>query len=284
METIQLLDRGAETNSLLPEVSVEPSPNAVKALGHVALGDQLPRDYMDSGIEQLEAYANSQASEAHAQDDTETQADTRIHDVEAAHEAALLENSIFDAHVAALKENEIFDAHVAAMEEDKERAKVRAQQSEQASQKEQSVAADKTKTNQERAHSPSAPASQEELRQEAAAALEEAGVAGLPIQVPMGSEIHKDVDGNLTIVNGNSAIVIEPVLGGKPQVTEYTYNKNNGTPTLTVTTGVGTDRGHIAEYTPTQTGQWQTHDKVITLPPALTRRFGVERAVVAKQR
>jgi predicted ATP-dependent protease len=293
MNTTPLLDRQSEVHAF-PEASAEVAPATLAALGHLAVSEQLPETEgdIDSGLEQLEAYANSQftgtrsAAEAQVQPENEastkiqpeTPADNRVHDIEAAHEAALAEHKIFKAHVEALRENELFDAHVAAEAEDKERTAIKAKQPEQPSQaKEQPATTDTAES--EKASSPLEISSPAEIRQEATKALEEAGLNGLAAQVPPGSEVHKSLDGKeLTIVNGNSARVITRIPGGRPQITEYTYDKDNST--LTVTNGANPITGRVVEYEPTQAEQWQTRDKIITLPPALAKRFGLERAMV----
>jgi hypothetical protein len=261
------------------EALTEERQRTAEALGHLAVNGQLselPDDYINNGLQELETHANSHPTETEAQ----TETDTRIHDIEAAHEAALLENKIFDAHVAALKENEIRDAYEAAQQEDKERTEAKAQQLEQAREQKEQQATTDTATESEQATKALAPSSPAELRKEATLALEEAGLTGLAAQVYAGSEVQRDLAGKLTIVDGTSARVITRIPGSKPQVTEYAYDKNNGT--VTVTSGTSTLTGHIAKYAPTEEKQWQTRDKIITLPPNLARRFGIERAVVIK--
>jgi hypothetical protein len=270
MPTLQPLDSWSEIHAL-PEVSTDASRSAVGVLGHIALGNRLPDDYVSSGLEQLEAHANSQTSDAGVQ------TDTRVHDIDTAHEAALIENEVLDAHVAALHENEIFDAHVAAIKEDRERAEIQVQPAERPLQQEEQVAAaDKVKPEYVPTPSPKGP------RQEAAEALKEAGFTNLGAELSGSSEVYKDLNGELTIVSGRSAKVITRTPSGSPQVTEYTYDRDNRT--LAITTGAGTITGHVAEYMPTQVKQWQTRGNVITLPPILAKRFGMERAVVVKQK
>lgn len=209
-----------------------------------------------------------------------TETDTRIHDIEAAHEAAQLENEIIDAHTAALQENEIFDAYEAALKEDQERTEtmIHIQQPEQ--QEEKATAPEAPKEPQsEQASNPLAAVSQEELRVEAATALKEAGFPDA--QIYLNGEIHKDLDGKITILHDNSAKVITHMPGGKPQVTEYTYDKDSNT--ITVATGTNIITGRAIEYEPTQDKQWQTRQDIITLPAALAKRFGMERAIVTGQ-
>jgi len=283
----------------LPDVDAHTSERTavnattVEALGHMALiGERQPdEDYIATGINQLEAFANgTHPTEAQAGTGSETnaaaEADTRVHDIEAAHEAALRENAIFDvydeaqreneifdAHVAALKENELFDAHEAALKEDAERSKAKAQQ------QEQPTPTDTAKS--EKASSPLETSSPDELRQEAAVALKEAGLSGLAANISLDSQVSKGLDGSLVIANGNSATVITRQLGSAPRVTEYAYDRDNGT--LTVSEGgIKAITGRVVAYEATQDKQWQTRDEIITLPPALASRFGIERAVVLK--
>lgn len=106
----------------VPDAEVLPleerDPALPVEIGEVALGGEVVVD----DLELLNAVANGV--------DARVEDVGRTHDIEAAHEAALLEeahaqalleNEIFDAHTDALQENELFDAHEAAIKEDEER-------------------------------------------------------------------------------------------------------------------------------------------------------------------
>ncbi len=265
--------------------SVEPGSYTVGTLGHVATASEVmpPNNAQTAGgIEELEAHANGMSPEGVADGIAQAEAhanigsveDNRVHDMEVAHEIALRENEIFNAHVAALQQNEIIDAYEAALKEDKERGVARTEDVD-ASSKVAEAQIDNNAQESQRADNTSiSPAA---LRKEAVAALER---AGLTSQIPPTSIITKDAQGNLLIMGDTEARIINSQYDGVPKITDYHYDKDKGTLTVSSDTVVV---GRIATYEPTQAANWQTHKEVITLPPSIAKRFGIERAAIIKQ-
>jgi hypothetical protein len=82
--------------------------------------------------------------------------------------------------------------------------------------------------------------------------------------------------GNLLILDG----AITQSIDGTPKLTEYHYDDSDGT--LTIDSQRFSVLSNPIDYQETSLGDWQTHDEVITLPPAIVKCFGIERVVAAK--
>lgn len=176
---------------------------------------------------------------------------------------------------ADIRVHDIEAAHGAALKEDKERSETDAQPAEpkQLAQSEEGGVVTADAAEPQRTSGLSALESPKALRQEAAAILKG---AGLP-EVSPNSEITRDGGGRLLIVQADNATVTTPVPGGKPEIAEYKYDR--GTDTLAVKTSSSITTARVVKYDSTDMGQWQTHDDIVTLPDALAKRFGFERAV-----
>jgi len=257
-ETINF-DDNPNGRGLDPEALAEVPPEVVGDLGYIALAaTQSNKEYIADGLKLLEAHANGEA----------VPEDTRVHDIEAAHEAALIENEIFDAHVAALKENEVFDAHVAALKEDKERNAAIAKAREDG----QKITKDETPAKPN-------PDSTQRLYEEASTALNQAGID--PRLSPT-STVTKDAMGNMLILEGDyDAKLITQSADGSPKVTAYHYDKDSGT--LTIDAGHFSALPHKTTYEKTSLKGWQSNQEGITLPPAIAKRFGVNRAIATRE-
>ena len=245
------------------EHALEVSQETASTLGHIALlGDEsIDSTYISEGIEDVEAFLGRSAEEG-----------TRIQDVEAAHEAAIAENEIFDAHVAALQENEIFDAHVAALQEDAEREQAKATLAASQESPHDNIG----ETNKEEAIPDQTPA--QSIREEASTALKEAGA---DTKLAASGEVTKDAMGNLLIINGNDAKLVTRSIDGSSKVVDYEYDEKENTITINNAPFHAYTSGN-AEYQQTELKNWQTNTEVITLPLAIAKRFGIERVVAVK--
>lgn len=237
-------------------------------IGSLALSGEV---VTDNDIELLNAVANGA--------DVRPEDAGRTHDVESAHEAALLEeahvqalaeNEIFDAHAEALHENEIFDAHEAAIKEDEER-----------SQKQEAVVAErelqelKQQTAKElRAEDLQSQAIESDHRKQAEVALRDAGYME---SLPLDAQIHRDLaTGNLVVVGHDDVKIIESFPGGRTEITDYAYDEGQGTLTISPQ-GNSIVATRTGEFTQTDQGQWQQYADVIKLPPNVASLVGFDK-------
>lgn len=242
-------------NETAPEHLTETYPEVAEALGRTALTGQLADEaYIAEGLKQLDSLANGEP----------VNKDTRIHDIEAAHEAALFENEVFDAHVAALKEDEIFNAHVAALQEDGEREQAKT-----------AIAVEQKEPRPDGGEMVTlAPNSPQSLREEAITTLSKAGI---DLRLSPNSEVSRDTMGNLLILDGADAKLITRSADGSPKLTEYHYDEDSGT--LTIDAKRFNTLSNATDYQETTLKNWQTRREVIILPPAIAKRFGIEQAI-----
>lgn len=262
-ETLTLATPDAE---ILPLEERDPALPA--EIGGLALGSEV---VIDNDLELLNATANGV--------DVRAEDAGRTHDIEAAHEAALLEeahaqalieNEIFDAHTEALQENEIFDAHVAALKEDEER-----------SQKQEAIAAElETQESSQRvakelrAEDLQSQAIESDHRKQAEVALRDAGYME---SLPLDAQIHKDLaTGNLVVVGHDDVKIIESFPGGRTEITDYSYDEDRGTLTINAQ-GNSIVAARTGEFAQTDQGQWQQYADVIKLPPTVASLVGFDK-------
>jgi hypothetical protein len=205
--------------------------------------------------EALEAFFTQEDKEAAANK-------TRVHDIEAAHEAALYENDVIDAY----KENELFDAHAAALKENDERKaeKIPAPDTEEQANESQPIA------------KPSSESAQA-LREEATVVLKQSGA---DTQLSPGSIVTKDAMGNLLILDGTDAKFITQTPDGRPKVTEYQYDDTTGT--VSINDKLFSVMDHTINYEETSLKSGQTRDEILELPPIIAERFGIKRVIAKK--
>ncbi len=252
-----------------PHVEVLPleerDPALPAEIGSLALGGEIDID----DLEMLSAIANG--VDARAEDVG------RTHDIEAAHEAAhleeahaqaLAENEIFDAHAEALRENEIFDAYEAAVKEDEEH-----------SQKQENTVAEtdllERQTAKElRAEDLQSQQIESDHRKQAEIALRDAGYVE---SLPLDAQIHRDFStGNLVIAGHGDVKIIESLPGGRTEVTDYAYDESEGTLTIS-SQGNSIIAARTGEFTQTEQGQWQQYADVIKLPPYVASLVGFDK-------
>ncbi|MGF7228527.1 MAG: hypothetical protein ACQR33_00905 [Candidatus Saccharibacteria bacterium] len=234
--------------------------------GSIALHGEIDTSYLDAGIDELTTFAN-------------TEQDKRVHDIDAAFDMALEQNTMLDAHAEALRENELFDAHVAALEENEERTqKEEAEASEEQEEPDEPVAQDEK-------HSPetdqySLPeAIDTSYRKQAEVALKDAGYME---SIPLDSSIQKDfVTGNLMIIGNNDVKILESRPGGQTRVTEYAYDDDKKVLTIRSQSGIVTAK--VGDFVQTDANNWQQYADVITLPPVVAKSIGVEKVIPIAQ-
>ena len=262
----------------VPDAEVLPleerDPALPVEIGEVALGGEVVVD----DLELLNAVANGV--------DARVEDVGRTHDIEAAHEAALLEeahaqalleNEIFDAHTDALQENELFDAHEAAIKEDEERT-----------QKQEAVVADAElqAANQQaakelRAEELQSQAVESDHRKQAEVALRDSGYME---SLPLDAHIHKDLStGNLVVVGHDDVKIIKSSPGGRTEITGYAYDEKHGTLTIS-SQGNSIVATRTGEFTQTDQEQWQQYADVIKLPPDVASRVGFDKVTPVPSR
>jgi hypothetical protein len=265
----------AETLTSIPDAEVLPledrDPALPIELGGLALGGEIELD-LEADLDLLTATANG--VDARAEDRG------RLHDIEAAHQAALqedeifeahtaalLENAIFDAHTEALRQNEIFDAHEAALKEDAERA-------ESAQETAVDLAEPVQQAKELRAEDLQVQAIESDHRKQAEVALRDAGYVE---PLPLDAQIHRDLaTGNLVVIGHDDVKVIESLPGGRTEITDYTFDEKEGTLTISAH-GNSIVAARTGEYLPTEQGQWQQYADVISLPPSVASIIGFDK-------
>lgn len=256
----------------MPDTEVLPleerDPALPAEIGGVVLSSEV---VIDDDLELLNAVANGV--------DVRPEDVGRMHDIEAAHGAALLEeahaqalieNEIFDAHTEALKENEIFDAHEAAIKEDEER-----------SQKQEAIVAElelqelKQQAAKElRAEDLQSQALESDHRKQAEVALRDAGYME---SLPLDAQIHRDLaTGNLVVVGHDDVKIIESFPGGRTEITDYSYDEDRGTLTIS-SQGNSIVATRAGEFMQTDQSQWQQYTDVIKLPPNVASLVGFDK-------
>jgi hypothetical protein len=241
-------------------------------------------------VDEPEAKASSLRKQAleleAAKPDTtpEQPVDNRVHDIEAAHAAAIEENKEFGANQTRV--HDIAEAYEAAQKEDTKREvarqeKLALEQQQKAQKDEQKVKAaanPANKTPQEQIVEALKPTTQDKLRQEAAAVLTH---ANLPTAILGSATVTKDNDGNLTIISDNRATFISHQADGTPTLTQFAYDN------ASKTFSVNKDQFYVvtdpAQYEGTDVQNWQTLEEVIPLPADIAKKFGIEQAKIAKK-
>jgi hypothetical protein len=270
----------AETLPLeMPDAEVLPleerDPALPVEIGGLALGNEV---VIDDDLELLNAVANGV--------DVRAEDAGRTHNIEAAHEAALLEeahtqalieNEVFDAHAEALHENEIFDAHEAAIKEDEERS-----QKQQAITAELELQESKQQAMKElRAEDLQSQAIESDHRKQAEVALRDAGYME---SLPLDAQIHKDLaTGNLVVVGHDDVKIIESFPGGRTEITDYSYDEDQGTLTIS-SQGNSIVATRTGEFAQTDQGQWQQYADVIKLPPNVASLVGFDKVTPVPSR
>jgi len=248
-------------------------------IGSIVIGREatLDEESINNGVDLLNAEANGL--------NVRPEDVGRSMEVQAAHEAALdenrifdaytqahEENEIFDAHVAALQENEIFDAHIEAIKENDERneqdAKKLTELETVAANKQIEAAALDLKQSKDGMVGAS-------TYKQAEQALKDAGYTD---EVPSGSQVYKDYEtGNIVIANSfaNNIRLVQFGSGGGNKVTDYRFDKEEGVLTIKIAGG-NTTIAQVNKYAPTDDME-QAVPKAITLPPIVARSVGFAR-------
>lgn len=204
----------------------------------------------------------------------------RLHDIEAAHEAALLENTIIDAHGQALAENEIFNAHAEAvkMNDEHDLAVAKAEEVEA-----KLVAANAANPGQKVPAADMAAKSEnsanKDYRSQAEQTLGSMGIdAG---KLPISSQVQKDYEtGNLVITDNmnHNVQIIEPMPGGGSRVVTYDFDKAQGVVSIKAEGG-NTITAKVGDYVSADDGTNQpVNVKTIKLPPSVAKAVGFSRA------
>lgn len=263
----------AESLTLVaPDAEVLPleerDPALPVEIGGVALGSEV---VIDDDLELLNAVANG--VDARAEDIG------RTHDIEAAHEAALLEeahaqalleNEIFDAHTEALQENELFDAHEAAIKEDEERT----QKQETATAELEMQVPNQQTAKELRAEDLQSQAIESDHRKQVEVALRDAGYME---SLPLDTQIHKDLaTGNFVVIGHDDVKIIKSSPGGRTEITDYAYDEDQGTLTIS-SQGNSIVAARTGEFTQTDQEQWQQYADVIKLPPDVASLVGFDK-------
>lgn len=257
------------------------SPSEVVMLGNVAVAEEMPegqitsesnlitredaQQYVDEGIATLEKVANGQ--------DIRLGEERYVHNIEAAYEAAVMENEIFDVYEEAHKENELHNAYEAAIKEDeaREAAKEEAAKSELKQTEDQKPNAQTNGITQE--VTPSDPLLNNALseREQANAALVRAGFSQ---EISPASQVTRDFQtGNVIVTDGDTVKIFDP-RSNKPDITEYNFDSRSGTLSID-TSGVGRMTTHVGNYAPSQ----EFSSEQIILPPAVAKMVGSKTAV-----
>lgn len=232
------------------------NPDLHIPLGGVALHGEVAFDdtnIQEEGINQLETKAN------------------RVHDIDAAHEAALIENEIFDVYDEAVQQNEIFDANAEAIGEDEASAEVQKQQQRQIKERVEALDAE------QHAEEDTPTIEPNDLRGQAEAALKEAGVVA---PLPVGSQVRKDaVTGNLMIIGNDDIKVLEPQLNGRTKIVDYSFDKDSGLVTISAK-GANTLLARSGDYVEeTRPNGELPVTSAINLPSAVAAMTGFKRAI-----
>jgi len=230
-------------------------PPVAERIGGAALDQEVDASYIEEGIALLNAEANANVP-------TDQSGDGRVHDIEAAHAAALME----EAHTAALEENAIFDAHAAALKEEEEREQAKSNTLKEEAESEDESVEDEASIKPLPDDTLDAPIPQAEARTlatdyrtQAETLLKEAGYSG---KLPMETKVRKDfATGNLLVANGNNIKVVKLHSTGGPKVVEYTYDKDDKTLTAR-TRGLRLAEVHVDEFAPHEVSEGQLIDMV----------------------
>jgi hypothetical protein len=208
-------------------------------------------------------FAESMARlEATANGEEVSPADTRVYDVNAAHEAAIQENKLFDSRVG-----DVEAAHEMALQENKARDEAAAAEA-AAKELKTTEQADKTA-----AEAEAQAAAQGDVRKEAEAALQQAGDGGLSPE----SNVSKNALTNeITITTGNTIKVLQPQVAGGYKSVSYAVNPI--TKTVTVSDhGVSTVLS--APNTLEASNAGTPDAELVMLPSAVARAAGFRAAV-----
>jgi len=192
--------------------------------------------------------------------------DGRLQDVEAAHEAALQENKIFDAYTEALAEDKNRTPEKPESEEEPavvEAAKPIASE----------VPVDRKDDTLASPRAPSPP----ELIKEAQTLMDAAGHHEL---IPLNARVLRDpANGNLMIVGDNDVRVLEPLPGGKTRIVEYALDETTGVLTIS-TDGTSIAANALAgDFAPASISD----GNVISLPPGVAREVGFKNVVPVEE-
>jgi hypothetical protein len=238
----------------LPDYAGVAAVEAAQPGTRTALGAEAAAPDFAESMARLEAAANGEEV---------SPTDTRMYDVNAAHEAAIQENKLFDsrvgdveaAHEMALQENKARDEAAAAAEAASLEAKTKEQ-------------ADKTAADAE-----AQAAVQGDVRKEAEAALQQAGDGGLSSE----SNVSKNALTNeITVTTGNTIKILQPQVAGGYKSVSYAVNPI--TKTVTVTNH-GASTVLTAPSTLEASSAGNPEGDVVMLPPAVARAAGFRAAV-----
>jgi hypothetical protein len=237
----------------LPDYAGVTAVEATQPGARTAFGAEATTPDLGESMARLEASANGQEV---------SPSDTRMFDINAAHEAALQENQNRDLGL------DIEAAHEMAIQENKARA-------EAAAVTEAANLEAKTKEQEEKAAAgaEAQAAPQGDVRKEAEAALQQAGDGGLS---PESNVSKNTLTNEITITTGNTIKVLQPqVAGGYKSVS---YSVNPITKTVTVSDhGVSTVLS--APNTLEASNAGTPDSELVMLPPAVARAAGFRAAV-----
>lgn len=221
------------------------------------------QEEIDAGVQKLEAHANPGV--------VNPENDGRMADIEAAHEAAL-------------RENEMFNLYTEALTEDKQRALTTVEQQTDETREEEpeapnnSAAREPEPAKEEpKAAESRADQAQQTLIQEAQAAMK---AAGLSAELSDQTKVIKDPLGKgMLVVSGGNMQLLEPNGMGGYRATKYQNNPLQGTITITTDSGSVLMR-QTGEYTAEDTSRsGQEKPASVTLPPLVARAVGYSQVV-----
>lgn len=237
----------------MPNTELLPPPAEHNAIAE-NIGDVALQSYIDQGLAEINDFTQQAAEQPQNNPQYARPEDAgRAHDIEAAHEEALKENLAFDiekAHGEALLENAKFDAEAAQREQERQ----------------DSLEAEKAPA-QEPETRP------EDVRQEAAEALKEAGEAGT---LPLGSRVSKDTLGNIVITSQDDIKLVTPKATGGKQVTTYHYDK--AAKKLTIKKqGEKTVVATVGDPAPGESQEQPKHTIRLVVPSAVSSMVGTKK-------
>jgi hypothetical protein len=242
--------------------ALQPQEPSLEAFGDVALRGAeaiIDQAYIDEGLALLNAQANSIES-------VRPEDAGRTHDIEAAFDAALQEDEIFNAHREALLENAA--RSLVAQEVDKPK-------SEDDTAEPVRVAVDAAANN---GQSQAPKAEESSHRKQAELALKDAGYEAI---IPFESQVTVDpATGNLAIANGSNVRVLERQASGAILVRDYSFDEDTGTITIS---GPNTSPVQAREFVASNKEEEQRlSSRVVSLPPAVAKVAHFSNAVAVR--
>lgn len=282
----------ALSERVVSDSEVEQSIQALE--NDVAEEAAVEQQYVQEGIAAAEAYANG--ADVRAED-----AD-RVHNIDAAYEEAMHENTMIEAYNEAMQEEisraqaiayqeEMDRAHTEALQEDADRIYAAAVEENAEREKQKIVFKQEAakEADSEQGEQPPTPIKDtkaedlqdKEYRKHAAAVLESVGYTE---SIPVNSQVIKDPEsGNIMIVHNQDVKVLEPQPNGTVQVTEYDYNRDTNIVTIR-RRGEDTITARVANYAEATIEDEQKYwSGTVKLPPTVAKIVGFKEALPVAQ-